>query len=49
MSRFVLGFLVGALAMYWYAGHGGAVLQDAVGWLEHTAAGYASPSEGAGP
>ena len=44
MSRFVLGFLVGALAMYWYAVDGGTALSDVVDWFQDTAGGY-----GAGP
>ncbi len=48
MSRFVLGFLVGALAMYWYPAHGESVVRDVVDWFQDTAADYGSSPRGTG-
>lgn len=48
MSRFVLGFLVGALAMYWYAANGGTVVSDVVDWFQDTAVGYGTAPSGTG-
>lgn len=43
MGRFVLGMLVGAVAMYWYDIYGDAVLRDVVRWFLDTAGGYGQP------
>ena len=48
MSRFVLGFLVGALAMHLYAIHGNTVMRDVVDWFQDTAADYGPSPRGAG-
>ena len=45
MSRFVLGVLVGALAMHWYAVYGGTAVGDVVDWFQDTAGGYGTASE----
>ncbi len=42
MGRFVLGFLIGVLAMYWYAAHGDTAVRSLVDWFQDTAAGYGS-------
>ena len=45
MSRFVLGFLVGALAMHWYAVYGGTALGDVTDWFQDTAGGYGAAAD----
>jgi len=42
MGRFVLGFLAGVVAMYWYAAHGDTVVRDVTAWFQDTAANYAA-------
>jgi hypothetical protein len=49
MSRFVLGFLVGALAMYCYADLGETVVRDVVDWFQDTAADYGPSPRGTEP
>ena len=40
MKRFLVGFLIGAGAVYWYAHYGPGVERAAVEWAEDAASGY---------
>lgn len=39
-KRFMIGFVVGISAMYWYIHNGDAVVSDAGGWMEKSASAY---------
>ena len=39
-KRFVLGFVVGVCAMYWYIHNSDSVVSDAGSWMERSASAY---------
>jgi hypothetical protein len=40
LKRFVIGFVLGVGAMYWYIHHSGGAVSDANQWVERSASGY---------
>jgi hypothetical protein len=40
MNRFIVGFLAGALAMYWLSGHTPALMHSLATWFESTSRHY---------
>jgi hypothetical protein len=46
MNRFIVGFLAGALAMYWVGGHAPGLMRSMAGWLENTSRHYSGLPSG---